>query len=214
MFPVVTIPESPNLDNHDKEIISMLLEDGRRSLSEIGDKIGMSHVAISKRLDKLLSDDQIRIQAGVNAESLDAKILFVGIETENMDVTEYLIEKYQKCPRILTLAPVTGRYNLFAVMVVEDTWTLESIIGTCSISTEKGVRKSESWFGNAPIVPKYLPIDLSPEQSDDDISPCGRTCADCRRYEINKCVGCPPSSVYEGMLWKSDKTKPRRRSRK
>ncbi|TXT57543.1 MAG: HTH-type transcriptional regulator LrpA [Candidatus Thorarchaeota archaeon] len=198
------------MDNHDKQIISMLLEDGRRSLSEIGDKIGMSHVAISKRLDRLLSEDQIKIQAAVNADSIDAKILFVGLETENMEVTEHLIEKYKDCPRIITLAPVTGRYNLFAVMVVEDTWTLESIIGTCSMSTEKGVRKSESWFGNAPAIPKYLPLDLSPEQTDSK-TPCGRDCATCRRYEIDKCVGCPPSSVYEGLLWKSDKTKPRRR---
>jgi len=201
------------MDNIDKKLISILQEDGRTSLSEIGKKLGMSHVAVSKRLDKLKDAKLVKITAGVNSEYLDAKIFFMGLETENMEVAERIQEDYKNCPRLLMFAPVTGRYNIFAVMVAEDTWSLESIIGTCSMRTEPGVRRSETWFGNAPVFPQYIQLDLAPELTG-STSPCGRNCGACKRYIADKCMGCPPTNVYKGTLWASPvKAKKRRKSK-
>jgi DNA-binding Lrp family transcriptional regulator len=203
------------LDDTDKKLISILQKNGRTSLSEIGKDLGMSHVAVSKRLDKLVQSETVKITAGVNAEYLDAKVLFMGLETEDMEVAEKIQKKYADCPRLLMFAPVTGRYNVFAVMVAEDTWSLESIIGTCSMRTEPGVRRSESWFGNAPVSPKYLQVDLAPGASGSSVSPCGRDCGSCKRYKADKCVGCPPTSVYKGQLWAApNKTKKKRKKSK
>ncbi len=202
------------MDDIDKNLISILQKNGRTSLSDIGKKLGMSHVAVSKRLDKLVGANLVQITAGVNTEYLDAKIFFMGLETENMEVAERIQEDYKNCPRLLMLAPVTGRYNIFAVMIAEDTWSLESIIGTCSIRTEPGVRRSESWFGNAPIYPQFIPLDLAPATTGSPISPCGRNCGTCKRYVANKCMGCPQTSVYRGKLWASPvKVKKRRKSK-
>jgi DNA-binding Lrp family transcriptional regulator len=198
------------LDNVDKQLISILQRDGRVSLSEIGKELEMSHVAVSKRLDKLVKQDLVQVTAGVNAEELDIKLLFMGIETENMEVANRIKKKYQDCPRLLMLAPVTGRFNLFAVLAAEDTWSLESIIGTCSMRTEPGVRRSESWFGNAPVYPKYLPLELAPGNGSKAKTPCGRNCASCGRFEEDKCVGCPPTNSYRGKLWASPLTERRR----
>jgi len=197
----LTTRSETRLDDIDKKLVSILQKNGRTSLSEIGKDLGMSHVAVSKRLDKLVQSELVRITAGVNAEYLDTKVLFMGLETEDMEVAERIQAKYMDCPRLLMYAPVTGRYNVFAVMVAEDTWSLESIIGTCSMRTEPGVRRSESWFGNAPISPKYLQVDLAPGNSNSSVSPCGRDCGACKRYTADKCVGCPPTSVYKGKLW-------------
>ena len=203
------------LDDIDKKLVSILQKNGRTSLSEIGKDLGMSHVAVSKRLDKLVQSELVKVTAGVNAEYLDAKVLFMGLETEDMEVAERIQKKYIDCPRLLMFAPVTGRYNVFAVMVAEDTWSLESIIGTCSMRTEPGVRKSESWFGNAPVAPKYLQVNLAPNISGSSVSPCGRDCGACKRYKAEKCVGCPPTEVYKGTLWAApNKTKKKRRKRK
>ena len=202
------------MDDIDKKLVSILQKNGRTSLSEIGKKLGMSHVAVSKRLDKLVGSNLVQITAGVNTEFLDAKIFFMGLETENMEVAERIQESYKDCPRLLMFAPVTGRYNIFAVMIAEDTWSLESIIGTCSIRTEPGVRRSESWFGNAPIYPQFIPLNLAPESTGSAISPCGRDCGACRRYLADKCLGCPPTTVYKGKLWASPgKAKKRRKSK-
>ena len=196
-------------------MVSILQKNGRTSLSEIGKELGMSHVAVSKRLDKLVQSDLVKITAGVNAEYLDAKLLFMGLETDDMDFAERIQKKYKDCPRLLMFAPVTGRYNVFAVMIAEDTWSLESIIGTCSMRTEPGVRRSESWFGNAPIAPKYLQVNLAPVASGSSVAPCGRDCALCTRYKADKCVGCPPTVGYRGELWAApNKTTKKRKKRK
>ncbi len=201
------------MDDKDKKLISILQKNGRTSLSEIGKELEMSHVAVSKRLDRLVQSEIVQVTAGVNAKHLDAKVLFMGLETENMEIAEQIQEKYMDCPRLLMFAPVTGRYNVFAVMVAEDTWSLESIIGTCSMRTEPGVRRSESWFGNAPIEPKFLQINLAPGTLGSSVSPCGRDCGACKRYMAEKCVGCPPTEVYRGKLWATPnegKKKPRK----
>lgn len=202
------------MDNIDKKLISLLQKDGRTSLSEIGKHLGMSHVAVSKRLDKLQKNDLLQVMAGVNAEQLDIKMLFMGLETENMEIADNIMKKYENCPRLISLAPVTGRYNLFAIMVAEDTVSLESILGTCSMRAEEGVRRSETWFGNAPFLPKYLLVNLAPGRSDGTKSPCGQNCEKCRRYNVGKCVACPTTTAYKGKLWASPKTKSKRKRKK
>lgn len=203
------------LDNTDKDLISILRSDGRTSLSELGKNLDMSHVAVSKRLEKLVSPSEdgseplVQISAGVNAEKMDMKMLFLGLETETMEVTDKIIKKYKDCPRLVMLAPVTGRYNLFAVMVAEDTFSLESILGTCSIRTEAGIRRSETWFGNSPMYPEYLPLNLSPHRGSK--AACGQDCSTCKRYTGKKCVGCPSSKNYDGTIFWSTQTESKRR---
>ncbi|MHA1576426.1 MAG: Lrp/AsnC family transcriptional regulator [Candidatus Thorarchaeota archaeon] len=202
------------MDNIDKQLISILQKDGRTSLSKLGKDLEMSHVAVSKRLDKLIKEDAVHICAGVNAEALNIKILFIGLETENAEVTDRLLEQYKNCPRLTMLAPVTGRYNLFAVMVAEDTFSLESILGTCSIRTQPGIRKSEAWFGNSPSLPEFVHLDLSPaKKKNDKEAACGFTCVTCKRYELGRCVGCPSTSSYRGVLWESPLTKGRKKAK-
>lgn len=189
------------MDDVDKRLVSILQKNGRTSLSEIGESLDMSHVAVSKRLDKLIKADMVKLTAGINSEYLDTKVLFMGLETESLDVAESIKKKYEDCPRLIMFAPVTGRYNVFAVMIAEDTWSLESILGTCSMRTEPGVRKSESWFGNAPLMPQYLMVDINPPQTGDSGSPCKMDCKTCKRYTTDKCVGCPSTTAYKGKLF-------------
>ncbi|MFW9769340.1 MAG: Lrp/AsnC family transcriptional regulator, partial [Candidatus Thorarchaeota archaeon] len=171
------------------------------------------HVAVSKRLDKLVKKEKlVKVTAGVHSEYLNTKIFFMALETEDMDVAERIQEEYKNCPRLLMFAPVTGRYNIFAVMVAEDTWSLESVIGTCSMRTEPGVRRSESWFGNAPSYPKFIQLNLAPSNAGSDTSPCGRKCGSCKRYLADKCLGCPSTNAYKGTLWASPSKKKKSKS--
>ena len=112
------------------------------------------------------------------------------------------------------LAPMTGRYNLFAVMVAEDTFSLESILGTCSIRTQPGIRKSEAWFGNSPTLPAFVHLDLSPvKKKNEKEAACGIECETCKRFLMDRCVGCPSTNSYKGTLWASPLTKGRKRAK-
>ena len=47
------------MDDTNKEILRLLSEDGRMSFTEIGQKLGMSRVAVMKRVKKLEEDGVI-----------------------------------------------------------------------------------------------------------------------------------------------------------
>jgi DNA-binding Lrp family transcriptional regulator len=186
------------MDDVDKKIISFLQEDGRTSLSEIGRKLGLSHVSVRKRL-KNLCESLVNVSADLNAEQLDLRIAIVSAEVETHERLRELIDIFSKCPRTVFVTTTTGAYNVMTIMVAEDADTLNAILEVCSIRAQKGIRRSEAVIGEAPVVPKYLPIKIVPNK-EMEIAPCGVNCGKCLRYKNQKCLGCPATKYYRGPL--------------
>jgi len=186
------------MDEVDKKIVSILQEDGRTSLSSIGKDLGMSHVGIIKRL-KNLSERLVKVSAGLNAEYLGFRIAIVNAEVESSERLRELVKVFSECPRIVFLTTTTGAYNLMTVMVAEDADTLNAIVEVCSARAQKGIRRSEVTIGEAPAIPKYLPIKIVAAKEDED-APCGINCGKCVRYQEKKCLGCPATKYYRGPL--------------
>jgi DNA-binding Lrp family transcriptional regulator len=186
------------MDKVDKKIISILQEDGRASLSSIGKKLGMSHVAIKKRLENL-HEKLIKVSAGLNAEYLGFRVAIVNAEVETPERLRQLVDRFSKCPRIVFLTTTTGVYNLMSIMMAEDADTLNAIVEVCSARAQKGIRRSEATIGEAPAIPKYLPIKIVATKGDED-APCGINCGKCLRYQEKKCLGCPATIYYRGPL--------------
>ena len=186
------------MDDIDKELISILQKDGRTSLSEIGKKVGFSHVSIRKRL-KNLCKNTVKVSAGLNAEQLGLRIAIVNAEVETPERLRELIDIFSKCPRVVFVTTITGAYNVMTMMVAEDADTLNAIVEVCSIRAQKGIRRSEVTIGEAPTVPKYLPIRIVAAKVDED-APCGINCGICMRYKEKKCLGCPATKYYRGPL--------------
>jgi DNA-binding Lrp family transcriptional regulator len=186
------------VDDVDKKIISILQEDGRTSLSEIGKKVGFSHVGVRRRL-KNLCENSIKVSAELNTEQLGLRVAIVNAEVETPERLRELINVFSKCPRTIFVTTTTGAYNVMTIMVAEDADTLNAIIEVCSIRAQKGIRRSEATIGEAPIVPKYLPIRIVPNK-EMEIAPCGIACGKCLRYKNQKCLGCPATKHYRGPL--------------
>jgi hypothetical protein len=70
---------------------------------------------------------------------------------------------FQNAPFIF-VTTITGAYNLMTIMAAEDASTLSAIIEVSSLRAQKGIRCSEATIGDAPIVPKYLPIKIIAEK--------------------------------------------------
>jgi DNA-binding Lrp family transcriptional regulator len=186
------------MDELDKKIISILQDDGRASLSEIGKKVGISHVSVRKRL-KNLCENVVKVSVGLNAEQLGFHVAIVNAEVETPERLRKLIDIFSKCPRIVFVTTTTGAYNVMTMMVAENADTLNAIIEVCSIRAQKGIRRSEATIGEAPIVPKYLPIKIV-SNKEMEIAPCGINCGKCLRYKNQKCLGCPATKHYRGPL--------------
>jgi len=186
------------MDDVDKKIISILQEDGRTSLSEIGEKVGFSHVGVRRRL-KNLCENLVKVSAGLNAEQLGLHVAIVNAEVETPERLRQLVDRFSKCPRIVFLTTTTGVYNLMTIMIAEDADTLNAIVEVCSARAQKGIRRSEATIGEAPAIPKYLPINIIATKEDED-APCGINCGKCLRYQEKKCLGCPATKYYRGPL--------------
>lgn len=181
------------IDETDTLLIEELQKNGRKPLSQIAKKAGISLVAIKKRLTKLLDKGLISISADLNVEAFEA-IATLIVEVENYIRLKEFLEMYKNCPRMLFLAPLSGT-KLVLIIVGEDRQTLENVIGVCSVRSQKGVRRSEVYFVNQPVYPKYFPIRIIGLRSS-QTAPCGFKCGSCESFTSNECIGCPSTSSY------------------
>ena len=182
------------LDEKNKEILRLLQKDGRMSLSQIGEKIGMSHVSVRERLRKL-EDEILEIKPAVDFEELDYRLTFVFVEAENDDVREDIIKIYRDCPRTMFISKITGEYNLLTIMFAENQNVQESELGQCAVRSHPGIRRSEVIIGESPIKPDH--VQFNPPKADRETTPCGRNCSECQRYKEGKCIGCPATKHYK-----------------
>jgi DNA-binding Lrp family transcriptional regulator len=186
------------LDEIDKILISELQKNGRTALSHIGKKTGISHVAVRKRLEKLLKEKLISISANLNMEILDAKIGAVVVEVESFTRLKELMDLFKDCPRTVFLSSLSAS-NLLTIIIGENLSTLESVIGVCSVRVQKGVRQSEVHIGSLPIYPRFLPIRVTPQKTA-EVAPCGAKCDECGSLKNKQCLGCPSTKFYLGPL--------------
>jgi len=188
----------PSLDDMDKVLIAELQKDGRTPLSQIGRKMGLSHVAVRKRLEKLRGEGLVKVSADLNVEALDAKIAVILVEVENSGRLKELTELFKDCPRTLFLSGLTAS-NLLTIIAGENMSTLESVIGVCSLRVQKGIRRSEVHIGSLPIYPRFLPIQITPRKKS-EVAPCRMRCNECKSFKSKQCLGCPATKFYHGPL--------------
>jgi DNA-binding Lrp family transcriptional regulator len=186
------------LDQVDRTLVAQLQEDGRTPLSQIGRKVGISHVAVRKRLEKLLGEGLIQVSADLNVEALDAKIAAILVEVENSPRLRELMELFKDCPRTVFLSGLSAS-NLLTIIVGENMSTLESVIGICSLRVQRGIRRSEVHIGSLPIYPRFLPIRVTPQKKA-EVAPCGARCNRCESFKNKKCLACPATKFYRGSL--------------
>ncbi|MEM2106660.1 MAG: AsnC family transcriptional regulator [Candidatus Bathyarchaeia archaeon] len=184
------------LDNLDKIIISILQADGRTPLSHIGEKTGISHVAVRKRLDRLLGENLINISTYINVETIKSRIAAILVEVENSRRLRELIDIFKDCPRTIFMTGLSAS-NLLTIIIGENLSTLESVIGICSLRAQKGIRRSEVYIGSTPIHPQFLPVRVVPLK-EAEIAPCGSKCSLCDNLLNKQCLGCPSTKFYEG----------------
>ena len=187
------------MDAIDKHLIARLLEDGRATFTELGKSLGLSHVAARARLKRLLGEGSIKISANLSAEKFNMKTAVIFVEADSFERLNELVKTFKDCPRLVFMSTLMGAHNLIAVMIAEDSSTLESmVVGTCSLRSQKGIRRSEAHISETSVYPSHLPVRLTVDKS--DIAPCHISCDNCERYNNNKCLACPATQFYRGPL--------------
>ncbi len=187
------------LSNTKKKILSILYEDGRKSLVDLAKELGITHVAVRKHLTQLEKQGLMKVQAGVNPVKMGLKLVLVFMEIDNEEHMMDIVEKFRDCPRIVFLASMVGGYNLVALMVAENDYVLECISTVCAVRRMQGIRRSEVYLIADIVRPRFLPVKITYEKKMGK-APCGRDCSKCPRYTSSKCLGCPATIHYRGTL--------------
>jgi DNA-binding Lrp family transcriptional regulator len=189
------------LDDIDGRIVTQLQANGRATLGELAKITGLTSMGVSKRLQKLLDRKTIKISTLLDPFSLKLLPAIVMLEMESACAMEKLLNRFRECPRVINIFKTLGGYNLIALVIAEDQDTLESIsVEKCSLRSSEGIRRSEFYpigdihFSPFLLVRKYL------TRRGKNTTPCNLDCRPCSRYTSKKCVGCPASTCYRGML--------------
>ena len=190
-----------DLDAVDRKIVSQLQQDGRTTLEELAKTTGFTSMGIKKRLQKLLSNDSLKVSAMLNPFSFKLSPAIVLLEMESAEAMQNLLDRFKDCPRVIQIFKTMGGYNLIGLVIAEDKDTLESIsVEKCSLRSGTGIRRSEFYpIGDIYFSP-FLPVREYLTHKDKGVAPCNVDCRPCSRYQNNKCVGCPTTHYYRGTL--------------
>jgi len=182
------------LDGIDKQILKALFNNGRKSLTSLEKSVfksateTMSHTGIAKRITKLEDSGVLKVQANTNIEKLQYKALFLLMEMQNYEEVQNVIKAYEDCPRVFLLAQLTGQYNLILGIIGQNVEVLHRYLNYCGPTNKKGILHSASIFVSDFIVPKFIPLNLFSNESQE--SKCGNICHECAAYLDGKCSGC------------------------
>ncbi|MEM1990682.1 MAG: AsnC family transcriptional regulator [Candidatus Bathyarchaeia archaeon] len=189
------------MDEVDRRIISGLQLNGRATLEELAENIGYTSMGVRKRLQRLLEQGAIKVSALLNPFYFRLFPAIVLLEMESAEAMQNLLDRFMDCPRVVQIFKTLGGYNLIAIVVAEDQNTLESIsIEKCSIRSGAGVRRSEFYPVSDIYFSQFLPVREYLTSKKRSAAPCGVDCKPCTRYVGGKCVGCPSTVDYRGIL--------------
>lgn len=101
-----------DLDSVDRQIIRILQQDGRMSNVEIARQVGISEATVRKRLERLLSEEVIRITAVPNAAKVGYfTITFLTLVVELSQV-DRIADQLTRLPEVRSIHYTTGASDL------------------------------------------------------------------------------------------------------
>ncbi|MGV7106214.1 Lrp/AsnC family transcriptional regulator [Flavobacterium sp. U410] len=135
------------IDGIDKEILRDLMEDARKPILQIANKIGISGAAIHQRLRKLE-------QSGVISGSkfvVDTKVLgystmaFVGVYLERASSNSEAVRELRKIPEVLECHFTTGNWSILIKIICKDNEHLMQLLNK-KIQSIDGVSRTETFI--------------------------------------------------------------------
>lgn len=119
------------LDETDNRIADLLLKDGRMSFSDIGEKVGLSRVAVKNRIRAMESKGIIQgYKAIIEPQSAPGTATYILHVETAAETFEQAKEYLTNSPEVVTLVQTTGECHLLAACVAPDIQTMRSFINT------------------------------------------------------------------------------------
>lgn len=129
-----------NLDSVDMKILQMLTEDGRETLSEIADEVGLSTSGVRRRIKNLEDEGIVEgYTAKVNPEKAGYDIAaFLNIDVKSSEARR-VAGVLTRCKGVCEVHKTTGNHGLIAKVRAEDRGSISEFVED-RVSTYQGVK--------------------------------------------------------------------------
>ena len=118
------------MDKTDDKIVEILRGNGRVSFSDIGKSLGISRVAVKKRVAKLERQGEILgyravLKTDTFSTEMTTYLITLKIRAENL---EFALEYLAKSSEVISLIQITGEFGLLATAQVQTSSEMKSFI--------------------------------------------------------------------------------------
>lgn len=135
------------IDNLDRQILSLLMEDVTIPYTEIAKKLLVSGGTIHVRMKKLKDIGVVKgSQLVVDPAKLHYDITaFIGVYLEKGSLYHDVAEELRKLPEVVELHYTTGAYSMFAKITCKNTLNLREVLNG-KIQSIKGIERTETFI--------------------------------------------------------------------
>ena len=135
------------IDGIDKEILRDLMEDARKPILQIANKIGISGAAIHQRLRKLENSGVISgSKFVINTKTLGyTTMAFIGIYLEKASSNSEAVKELKKIPEVLECHYTTGNWSILIKIICKDNEHLMQLLNK-KIQPIEGVSRTETFI--------------------------------------------------------------------
>jgi Lrp/AsnC family transcriptional regulator for asnA, asnC and gidA len=149
--------ENLQIDDLDKKILTLLVEDGKMAYTEIAKQLFVSSGTIHVRMKKM---EQMGVVRG-SSLLVDYSMLgydisaFLGIYLEKSSMYDEVVAHLDKIPEIIEINYTTGVYSIFVKIICKDTNHLRQILHD-HIQKIQGIQRTETFISLEQSVQRSL----------------------------------------------------------
>ena len=128
---------------HQQQLIQLLQENSRRSISELAKLLGLSRATVQQSMERLerlgvIQGYTVKINPQYQQQRVSAYVMISAVSQKTPDI----VKKIQRQSQLEMLCTISGQYDLMAVVTESTTEALDRVID--SIATLDGVEKTLS----------------------------------------------------------------------
>ncbi|AKD02660.1 Lrp/AsnC ligand binding domain-containing protein [Pontibacter korlensis] len=148
------------IDNLDKQILSLLMQDVTRAYTDIAKELNVSGGTIHVRMKKLTEMGVVKgAQLLVNPSAVGFDICaFIGVFLEKGSGYKETVEKMRQIPEIVELHYTTGSYSMFAKIICRDTNHLREVLNE-KLQPIQGVQRTETLISLEESINRQIKIE-------------------------------------------------------
>ena len=129
--------------NLSHKILTLLQEDGRQSVRELAERLGVSATTIGKRLEQLEQEGVLRgVTADIDYDKFGYSYMAVTRFKVQGDEFSNVLELLEQFPQLTDIYEITGNYDILAIGHYKDRTDMNRVVKR--LQEHKGVLESNT----------------------------------------------------------------------